>query len=102
VIQQSVGSNYLAALNSHGGSALVSTTSLYTLDDDIIQPEVGDPTSNLPGASVISVQGESQPPAPAPEIGTHHPSPITQLLLCFDATLDAHADVSKTRAPWPM
>jgi hypothetical protein len=58
VIQQSVGSNYLAALNSHGGSALVSTTSLYTLYDDIIQPEVGNPTSDLPGASVTKVQGE--------------------------------------------
>ncbi|WVQ94658.1 hypothetical protein IAU59_001738 [Kwoniella sp. CBS 9459] len=56
VLQQSVGSHYLAAQNSKGGSALVSTTSLYTLEDDIIQPEVVNPTSDLPGATVISVQ----------------------------------------------
>ncbi|OCF40558.1 hypothetical protein I317_05649 [Kwoniella heveanensis CBS 569] len=58
VLQQSVGSLYLAAQNSKGGSALVTTTSLYTLEDDIIQPEVVNPTSDVPGASVLSVQRE--------------------------------------------
>lgn len=57
VIQQTVGSHYLNAQNSKGNQALVPTTSLYTIEDDIIQPEVGpSPTSNLPGASVITVQ----------------------------------------------
>ncbi|WVF66956.1 hypothetical protein IAT40_001699 [Kwoniella sp. CBS 6097] len=62
VLQQSVGSHYLAAQNSKGGSALVTTTSLYTLEDDIIQPEIVNPTSSLPGASVISVQREYSKP----------------------------------------
>ncbi|WRT65296.1 uncharacterized protein IL334_002239 [Kwoniella shivajii] len=56
VLQQSVGSHYLAAQNAQGGAALVTTTSLYTLEDDIIQPEVINPTSDIPGATVISVQ----------------------------------------------
>lgn len=59
VIQQSVGSHYLAAQNARGGVALVPTTSIYTILDDIIQPEVITPTSDLPGASVITVQRES-------------------------------------------
>lgn len=32
------------------------TTSLYTLTDEIIQPEVINPTSALPGSSLIAVQ----------------------------------------------
>ncbi|KAL7421652.1 hypothetical protein Q5752_003421 [Cryptotrichosporon argae] len=56
VLQQNVGSHYLAALNAQGGSALVSTTSLYTLYDDIVQPELTDPTSQLSGSSFLSVQ----------------------------------------------
>jgi hypothetical protein len=58
VLQQNIGSHYLAAQNAQGGSSLVTTTSLYTLEDDIIQPELVDPTSNLPGATVIPVQRE--------------------------------------------
>jgi hypothetical protein len=58
VLQQSVGSKYLAAQNAQGGAALVTTTSIYTLTDDIIQPEVINPTSDLPGAIVISTQRE--------------------------------------------
>jgi hypothetical protein len=57
VIQQSVGSKYLDAMNAgEGGSALVNTLSLYTIYDDIIQPEVIDPTSELPGANNVRVQ----------------------------------------------
>lgn len=60
MIQQTVGSHYLNAQNSKGNQALVPTTSLYTIEDDIIQPEIGpNPTSQLPGASVITVQRES-------------------------------------------
>jgi hypothetical protein len=57
VFQQSVGSNYLAAQNAIGGSALVPTTSIYTIFDDIIQPEIINPTSELPGAVNLRIQG---------------------------------------------
>lgn len=57
VFQQSVGSNYLAAQNTIGGSALVPTTSIYTIFDDIIQPEIINPTSELPGAVNLRIQG---------------------------------------------
>ena len=56
MIQQSVNSNYLRASNAKGGYALVPTTSIYTLTDDVIQPEVIDPTSDLSGATVVSTQ----------------------------------------------
>ncbi|KAM0748055.1 alpha/beta-hydrolase [Meredithblackwellia eburnea MCA 4105] len=62
VWQQTVGSNYLAAQNSintgGGGKALVPTTSIYTLTDDIIQPELPPlgPTSFLTGAGVHALQ----------------------------------------------
>jgi hypothetical protein len=59
VIQQSVGSNYLQAQNRAGGSALVPTTSIYTIFDDIIQPEIINPTSELPGALNLRIQGTS-------------------------------------------
>ena len=39
-----------------GGSALVNTLSLYTIYDDIIQPEVINPTSELNGANNVRVQ----------------------------------------------
>jgi hypothetical protein len=56
VIQQTIGSNYLKAYNRRGGQALVPTLSVYTITDNIIQPEIIDPTSDLPGATVASVQ----------------------------------------------
>jgi hypothetical protein len=56
VIQQTVGSKYLKAHNRRGGSALIPTLSVYTITDDIIQPEIIKPTSALPGATVASVQ----------------------------------------------
>jgi hypothetical protein len=56
VIQQTIGSNYLAAHNRKGGRAVVPTLSVYTITDDVIQPEIIDPTSDLPGATVASVQ----------------------------------------------
>lgn len=56
VIQQSVGSDYLRASNRKGGYALVPTTSVYTITDDVIQPELINPTSDLAGASVITTQ----------------------------------------------
>ncbi|GAA5910103.1 esterase/lipase family protein [Sporobolomyces salmoneus] len=57
VIQQTVGSHYLAAANKKGDMALVPTTSLYTHYDDVIQPEVILPaTSRLNGASVHAMQ----------------------------------------------
>jgi hypothetical protein len=34
----------------------VPTLSVYTITDNIIQPEIIDPTSDLPGATVASVQ----------------------------------------------
>jgi pimeloyl-ACP methyl ester carboxylesterase len=56
-IQQTVGSEYLAALNKYGNMALVDTTSVYTYYDDVIQPETPpDPTSVLPGATNQAVQ----------------------------------------------
>ena len=59
VIQQSVGSDYLRASNRKGGYALVPTTSVYTITDDVIQPELINPTSDLAGASVITTQREA-------------------------------------------
>ncbi|GAA6063214.1 hypothetical protein JCM10212_006847 [Sporobolomyces blumeae] len=56
VIQQSVGSNFLDAINARGNQALVGTTVAYTNHDDIIQPEIVPVTSRLNGASVYSVQ----------------------------------------------
>ncbi|GAA5925985.1 esterase/lipase family protein [Sporobolomyces koalae] len=57
VIQQTVGSHFLAAINTKANQALVPTTSLYTHYDDIIQPEVLVPaTSRLNGASVHAMQ----------------------------------------------
>lgn len=61
VFQQSVGSKYLSAQNIAGGSALVPTTSIYTIFDDIIQPEIIDPTSELPGALNLRIQGKPLP-----------------------------------------
>lgn len=60
VHQQSVGSNYLKAQNNgEGGAALVPTTSIYTIFDEIIQPEIINPTSELPGAVNLRIQGLS-------------------------------------------
>ncbi|GAA5846710.1 hypothetical protein JCM3766R1_002888 [Sporobolomyces carnicolor] len=57
VIQQTVGSHFLAAINAKANKALVPTTSLYTHYDDVIQPEVIVPaTSYLSGASVHAMQ----------------------------------------------
>lgn len=56
VIQQSVGSNFLKALSSRGGVALVPTTSVYTIFDDIIQPELINATSLLSGATNVRLQ----------------------------------------------
>ena len=40
VIQQTAGSNFLNALAKHGGTnALTNTTSIYTIEDDVISPE---------------------------------------------------------------
>jgi len=56
-IQQTTGSYYLQAQNTRGGAALVTTTSIYTHYDDIIQPENGpNPTSVLPGAANFALQ----------------------------------------------
>lgn len=55
--RQTVGSNYLKAQNKRGLQALVPTISVYTATDDIIQPEIINPTSELPGAATsITVQ----------------------------------------------
>ncbi|KAJ9101091.1 hypothetical protein QFC21_003309 [Naganishia friedmannii] len=57
VIQQTIGSKYLKAQNKRGLQALVPTVSIYTIQDDIIQPEIINPTSVLPGAAAsVSVQ----------------------------------------------
>ncbi|GAA5937201.1 hypothetical protein JCM1841_002324 [Sporobolomyces salmonicolor] len=56
VLQQTVGSHFLDAINSQGGVALVGTTVAYTKEDDIIQPEILPVTSRLSGASVFAVQ----------------------------------------------
>ncbi|GAA6062962.1 hypothetical protein JCM10212_005721 [Sporobolomyces blumeae] len=56
VIQQSVGSHFLAAMNAKGDQALVPTTVAYTRYDEVIQPEVNPVTSRLSGASVHAVQ----------------------------------------------
>jgi len=57
VIQQSVGSTFLDAINAKGNQALVPTTVAFTRFDDVIQPEVLiPPTSRLNGANVYSVQ----------------------------------------------
>ncbi|GAA5913051.1 hypothetical protein JCM6882_005548 [Rhodosporidiobolus microsporus] len=56
VIQQTVGSQFLDALNARGNVALVPTTSIYTAYDDVIQPELILPTSRLSGAEVVRLQ----------------------------------------------
>ncbi|KZP01382.1 alpha/beta-hydrolase [Calocera viscosa TUFC12733] len=57
VVQQSVGSNYINAQNVRGGSALVPTSSIYTLYDDFVFPETaGSAVSVLSGASNIYLQ----------------------------------------------
>ena len=59
VLQQNVGSRYLQASLAKGSSAFVPTTSVYTLYDDIIQPEIINPTSRIGSAVVVPVQRES-------------------------------------------
>ena len=62
LIQQTVGSHYLAAQNALGNKAFVTTTSLYTLVDEIVQPEIGpSATSIVSGATNIFLQGEIKP-----------------------------------------
>jgi hypothetical protein len=57
VCRQTIGSKYLKAQNTRGLQALVPTISVYTIQDDIIQPEIINPTSVLPGAATsVSVQ----------------------------------------------
>jgi len=56
VIQQSIGSMYLAAQNHRGNTALVPTTSIYTRYDEIIQDENLNPTSILPSADNYALQ----------------------------------------------
>ncbi|KAK4048801.1 hypothetical protein OIV83_004567 [Microbotryomycetes sp. JL201] len=60
IIQQTVPSRYLTAQNNPlgGGKALVPTTSIYTVTDDIVQPQFprAVASSNLPGASVHALQ----------------------------------------------
>ncbi|GAA6009593.1 hypothetical protein JCM10207_004117 [Rhodosporidiobolus poonsookiae] len=56
VIQQSVGSNFLKALNARGGNAFVPTTSIFTAYDDIVRPQLIDSTSKLGGSKNIKVQ----------------------------------------------
>ncbi|EJU03247.1 alpha/beta-hydrolase [Dacryopinax primogenitus] len=60
VIQQSVGSHYINAQNFRGGSALVPTSSIYTLYDDFVFPETpGSAVSVLAGASNIMLQSNN-------------------------------------------
>ncbi|KAJ9118610.1 hypothetical protein QFC22_003830 [Naganishia vaughanmartiniae] len=56
VIQQTVGSDYLKAQNKRELQALVPTVSIYTIQDDIVQSEIINPTSVLPSATSVSVQ----------------------------------------------
>ncbi len=57
VHQQTAGSDYLGV---QADQALVPTTSIFTVQDEVIQPETGrNPTSDLDGASVIAVQDEA-------------------------------------------
>ncbi|KAK4052968.1 hypothetical protein OIO90_004092 [Microbotryomycetes sp. JL221] len=60
IIQQTVPSKYLTAQNNPlgGGKALVPTTSIYTITDDIVEPQFPKAvaSSNLPGASVHALQ----------------------------------------------
>ncbi|GAA6022248.1 hypothetical protein JCM8202_001992 [Rhodotorula sphaerocarpa] len=56
IIQQTVGSHFLGALLTRGNQALVPTTSIYTVYDEIIQPEINPVTSALSGAAVVKVQ----------------------------------------------
>jgi hypothetical protein len=58
VLQQNVGSRYLAASQARGSSSFVPTTSVYTLYDDIIQPELINPTSRIGNSLVVPVQRE--------------------------------------------
>lgn len=62
VLQQSIGSNYLAAQNSAGGSALVPTTTISTLLDEIVRPQLVDSTSDLPGSANFVLQSQSLVP----------------------------------------
>jgi hypothetical protein len=56
LIQQSVGSHYITAQNVRGNQALVPTTSIFTREDDVIQDELINPTSVLPGADNFALQ----------------------------------------------
>lgn len=55
IYQQSIGSQFLRAQNIDAGKALVGTTSIFTLEDEIIAPEPQD--STLAGANNIAIQG---------------------------------------------
>lgn len=65
--QQDIGSNFLNALNKHGNTALVDTISLFTIYDDVIQPENprSSATSVVPNALSLAVQDLCTPAHPA-------------------------------------
>ncbi|KAL8281281.1 hypothetical protein RQP46_006315 [Phenoliferia psychrophenolica] len=58
--QQASGSNFIKQQNSplpgSGARALVPTTSIYTYEDDIVEPQIIDSTSILPGAGNHALQ----------------------------------------------
>jgi hypothetical protein len=64
----------------------VPTVSIYTIQDDIVQPEIINPTSVLPGASSVSVQQLCGLTYLADHFTyVRRPSPIQDSLLTIDA-----------------
>lgn len=57
IYQQSTGSNFLKALEAHGGlNAQVPTTTIRTRTDDVVQPEFGsNPSSVLAGDNAVNM-----------------------------------------------
>lgn len=82
--QMAVGSNYLAALNeSDETPGDVSYTSIYTIFDELVTPQLPESTSELEGASNIAVQDV------CPGRPVEHTGLVTGDAVAFALALDA-------------
>ncbi|KAF7348016.1 Lipase B-like protein [Mycena sanguinolenta] len=97
VVQQSYGSNFVTALAAHDGlTAHVPTTDIYTLTDDVVQPEILlNATSALSGSNATNVAVQSVCPTVNPDHITIIITGVTEylLLMAFGAA-NGRADSS--------
>lgn len=100
VLQQLPNSAFVSALASHGGlTALTPTTNIYTLTDDVVQPEVGPGATSVLAGSAENALIQSICPLRADEHFTIILDSITQfLVLRAFSSKDGRASVSMITA----